>query len=140
MFRPNPKPEKTPKKVKKPLKRTALKKVYKNKGEMNCFQEVLDEIPDTDVTRCFVCGKQINILTHSNFAHILAKGRYPRFRTYAANIKILCFNIDGTGCHSILDHQPRSVIQNDPKWQPLLELAEQLKQEYKQGKFLNDTF
>jgi len=101
-------------------------------GEGEMFREIaLNQLPD-ETTKCFVCKKVIAIVTHNNMAHILAKGKYPKFRLNPDNIRILCFNIQGTGCHSKLDARPRSEIINDPDWQELFELESQLKEEYKQ--------
>lgn len=100
-------------------------------GEGEMFREIaLNQLPD-EPTTCFVCKKLIPVVTHNNMAHILAKGKYPKFRLNPDNIRILCFNIQGDGCHSKLDARPRSEIINDPDWQELFELEEQLKKEYK---------
>lgn len=104
---------------------------YKRKptGEKDVFEEVLDLLPDDKPTTCYACGKRISVVTHSNFAHILSKGRFPRFRLYPENIKIMCFNIDGTGCHSRYDHQPKSTLTED-YWERVFELREKLIEEY----------
>jgi hypothetical protein len=98
-------------------------------GEYNIFKTILDSFEDNPIT-CFVCGKRLSLVTHSNFAHILRKGRYERFRLNPDNIRIMCYNIQGTGCHSIFDNNPRSEIINKPEWQKVFQLEERLKQEY----------
>lgn len=110
-------------------KSVAKKQVFKATGEKDVFQVILDSFEDNPIT-CFVCGKRLSLVTHSNFAHILRKGRYERFRLNPDNIRIMCYNIQGTGCHSIFDNNPRSEIINKPEWQKVFELEERLKQEY----------
>jgi len=133
MFNPQPKKGMPPKKTPKPLKRTAIKKKVKATGERHVFAEVLDEIPYDGPTRCFVCNKQISVVTHHNFAHILSKKQYPLFRLNPENIKIMCFNfvaINGDqGCHYNYDFKPRSELKEE-MWQKVFELEEQLKNEY----------
>lgn len=97
-------------------------------GEAALMQNMVENLPDTE-TRCFVCDKRIAVLTYSNMAHILPKGKYPAYRLYSANIKIMCFNIEGTGCHSRLDHQPKSTLIEEG-WNKVWELQEELKQTY----------
>jgi len=100
-------------------------------GEGEMFREIALNTVGDEATTCFVCGIRIAVVTHHNMAHILAKGKYPAFRLNPDNIKILCYNYQGTGCHSKLDARPRSEIINDPKWQKLFELEAELKEEYK---------
>ncbi len=103
-------------------------------GEGEMFREIALNMLSDEATRCFVCGIPIAVVTHNNMAHILPKGKYPKFRLNPDNIRLLCFNIQGTGCHSKLDARPRSEIINSPDWQPLLELEARLKEEYKKLK------
>lgn len=86
-----------------------------------------------EATVCFVCKTPIAALTYSNFAHVISKGKHPEFRLKPENIVILCHNYFDTGrsCHHIWDFKPRSEIANDPMWQEMIELEQQLKQEYK---------
>ncbi len=97
-------------------------------GEAALMQNMVEGLPDHE-TRCFVCDKRIAVLTYSNMAHILPKGKFPAYRLYSANIKIMCFNLDGTGCHSRLDHQPKSTLTEDG-WQKVFDLQEELKHSY----------
>jgi len=129
-FRPNPKKGMPPKKQPKPLKRSPIKKKFKASGEKFVFEEVLDNLSDQEPTTCFVCGINVAIVTHCNMAHILPKGKYPKFKLNPDNIRILCYNIKGTGCHSKLDFSPKSELVGE-NWERLFELREQLKEEYK---------
>ena len=134
-WKPDPKPEKTPKKAKKPLKRSAIKKHYKPTGEGDVHLEVLDRLSDFEAAKCFVCGIPLALVTHNNMAHVLPKGKYPKFRLNPDNIVLLCHRIvadkDGfQGCHFCWDMRPRSEIINDPKWEAMFELEERLKKEY----------
>jgi hypothetical protein len=99
-------------------------------GEAALMQNMVEGLPDHE-TRCFVCNKRIAVLTYSNMAHILPKGKFPAYRLYSANIKIMCFNLDGTGCHSRLDHQPKSTLIEEG-WQKVFDLQEELKSIYPQ--------
>jgi hypothetical protein len=134
MFNPQPKKGIPPKKEKKPLKRTALKKTFKATGEKDVFESVLDNISDLEETRCFVCGVRVAVVTHSNFGHVLSKGKYPKFKLNPANIVILCHRIianeNGNGCHNLYDHSPHSELKGEG-WERLFELREKLKEEYK---------
>lgn len=100
-------------------------------GEGEMFREIALNMLGEEATTCFVCGIPIAIVTHNHMAHILPKGKYPKFRLNPDNIRILCFNIQGTGCHSKLDARPRSEIIDKPEWQELFLLETQLKEEYK---------
>ncbi len=128
-FNPQPKSGMPPKKSKKPLKRTPLKKVKKATGEKDVFEIVLERLGDIE-TRCFVCDEKIRLITHHNFAHILRKGRYPKARLDPNNIRIMCYKIDGTGCHSKFDFSPRSELKG-ADWERVFELENILKKQYK---------
>ena len=131
-FNPQPK-QGIKKKEPKPLKRSPLKKKFKATGEMETFQAVIAELPDT-VTRCFVCDERITLVTHSNFAHILSKKQYPDFRNNPDNIRILCFkpiaDENGNGCHFLYDHTPHSNLKGEG-WEKLFKLRNELIEQYK---------
>jgi len=105
------------------------KYVRKVTGEGNLFEDVLNNLDD-EATTCFVCGIPVPLVTHFNLAHVLAKGKYPAFRLNPDNIRILCYNIQGTGCHSKYDHSPHSELKGEG-WEKLFELRDRLKKEYK---------
>lgn len=135
-FRPYPKQGPKPKKEKKPLKRTAIKKKFVNHGEKDVFHEVLDELSYMEETKCYVCQIPIALVTHCNFAHVLPKGKYERFRLNPANIVLLCHRIiadeDGNqGCHHSWDFKPRSELTGEG-WEKMKELEAELKKEYKE--------
>lgn len=109
----------------------AYKYVREATGEAEMFREIALNTIGDEATRCWVCGTPIAVVTHNNMAHILAKGKYPNFRLKPENVKILCFNIQGTGCHNRLDHAPLSTL-TEHGWKKLFELREKLKQEYGQ--------
>jgi hypothetical protein len=114
-------------------KSSGYKYVRKATGEKETFHEVLDMLPEDETTKCFVCGKLISVVTHHNFAHILAKGKYASFRNNPENIRIMCYNINGTGCHTRYDFYPKSEL-TDPMWDKVWELKTQLIEEYKRIK------
>lgn len=97
-------------------------------GEAEIMEAMVQNLPDHEI-RCFVCSKRIAVLTYNNMAHILAKGKYPAYRLYTENIRIMCFNIEGTGCHNRLDHHPKSTLIEDG-WEKVWDLQEKLKQQY----------
>jgi len=117
-------------------KSSVYRYVKEASGEGEMMRSIgLDKLGE-GATRCFVCGLPIAALTYSNFAHVLPKGKYEAYRLNPENIVILCHNLvsnnDGTGnCHYKWDFRPRSEIQDDPMWQEMLTLEEQLKEEYK---------
>jgi len=105
-------------------------------GEGEMFAEIaLNRLGD-EITRCFVCGCRIAVVTHNHMAHVLPKGKYPLMKLEPDNIVILCHRFvadkDGfQGCHFAADMQPRSKIINNPNWQKFFELETQLKERYK---------
>lgn len=132
-FNPCPKSI-TIKKPKKPLKRTAIKKKFKSTGEKDVFEEVIDNIEYDTPIKCFVCGINIALVMPHNFAHVLSKGQYPKFRLNPENIVLLCHKIiadeKGQGCHYKWDMTPRSKLKVDG-WGKMFELENKLKEEYK---------
>lgn len=124
-----------PKKEKKPLKRVAIKKKFKASGEKSVFEDVLDNISDNELCKCFVCDTPIALVMPHNFAHVLNKKNYPKMRLEPRNIVLLCFKVvsdeKGNGCHHLYDHTPNSELKGEG-WERLFELKEQLKEEYKQ--------
>lgn len=140
-FNPQPKKGMPPKKEKKPLKRTAIKKKFKVTGEGETFEIVLNNISYEGPTVCFVCGIPLAIVTHNNFAHILSKKQYPLFRNEPENIRLMCHSIVSrinektrlptNGCHADYDTKPRSELKHE-MWEKVWELQEELKQAYKE--------
>jgi len=64
-------------------------------------------------------------------AHLLSKGRWPKFRLNPDNIKVLCFSLDAKdSCHTKLDFWPKSELVGEG-WDKLFELKAQLIEEYK---------
>lgn len=116
--------------AKKKAEGKSLPKKYarKSTGEKDVFEAVLEALPDDRPTTCFVCGKMISVVTHNNMAHILSKGRWPKFRLNPDNIRVMCYNIQGTGCHSRYDFSPKSELVGEG-WDKLFELKAQLIEE-----------
>lgn len=140
-FRPYPKQGPKPKKEKKPLKRSAIKKKFKVTGEGETFAVVIDSIGYDTPVKCFVCGLPIALITHNNFAHVISKKQYPLLRNEPEAIKILCHSIVSrinevtglptNGCHGDWDFKPHSELTHE-MWTPMFELAEELKEHHKQ--------
>lgn len=104
-------------------------------GEKDVFHSVLDNLPDDQETKCFICRDRISVITPSNFAHVLSKKKYPLFRNNPDNIRILCHKIiadeaGGQGCHYAWDFKPRSELKGD-NWERMFKLEEELKEQYK---------
>lgn len=124
MFNPRPKSGPSPKKEKKPLKRTRIKYKRKDTGQIDTFTEIASEREWRD----FITGEPLQALSTINFAHVLSKAmnRYYKFKTYKKNIVLL-----DEPQHAAWDKEPRSKIINDPKWRKMFELEAELKLEYK---------
>lgn len=117
LFRPDPKPEKTPKKAKKPLKRTSIKKKFKSSGELAIFREIWSERPHVcQVTGVFL-GDEFNI---SFFSHVVPKSLSNELRLDKRNIWLELPTI-----HYEWDHGSR----NQPKFEQKRKLFEELKRE-----------
>lgn len=139
MFNPQPKQGPKPKKEKKPLRRTAIKKKFKKTGEGETFHMVMDSMGETPIV-CFVCGILIPYTDHNNYAHVLSKKKYPLLRNEPEAIKILCHSLVSrineqtglptNGCHSDWDTKPRSELTHE-MWTPMFELEAELKEHYK---------
>jgi hypothetical protein len=124
MFRPHPKSGPTPKKEKKPLKRSAIKQRKKITGEAALFREIAEERPWVD----FVTGEPLPFLTPTNFLHVLPKAlnKFPKMKLCPSNIVL---GSDKT--HFDWDNRPRSELRKNPMWDKMFELEAQLIDEYK---------
>src|SRR6478609_1320964 len=100
-MRPDPKPEKTPKKPKKALKRSAIKKKVKVTGE----REIFESIAASREWICCVTGEKLWELKPSQFLHVLPKAlnRCPKYKLYPKNIVLL-----SDWAHRQWDFAPRS--------------------------------
>lgn len=102
-------------------------------GELDVFEAKVNSLPDHE-TRCFRCEKRIAVLTPHNFAHVLAKGKYPLFRLNPENIVLLCHSFiaddeGNQGCHYSWDFKPRSELTADG-WDKMFKLEAELKATY----------
>lgn len=102
-------------------------KKKKPTGEALMFLIIAQEKPHV----CFVCGEPIRPITYASCAHVLAKGKYPKFRLYAKNVVFLCSPFDGCRAHHRYDFEPHSELISLPEWKPLFELRDLLLEEYK---------
>lgn len=118
MFNPQPKKGMPPKKTKKAIKRTQIKKKFKKPtGEKALFDEIWEEREH----KCQVTGKPIYEFDIRLFSHILSKGAYGTYRLDKRNIWIVTPEI-----HHIWEFGDRS----HPMFEKKREVLEQLKQEY----------
>jgi hypothetical protein len=101
---------------KSPIKKKVV--VRKESGELEVFKMIWNERPH----HCEVCKTTLHIFDHWNFAHILGKGAYQRFRLLKENILLACRN-----CHSQYDN---GSTENDPKFKWVLEKKQKLKMKY----------
>jgi|SRR3990167_3964628 len=123
-FNPQPKKGMPEKKGKKPLKRTALKKVKKKTGEASIFEEIAEERE----WKCIVTGEILRELKPIQFLHVLPKAlnKYPLMKLHKPNIVLASDSV-----HYAWDFSPRSELRKDPRFDILFELEAELKEEYK---------
>ena len=104
------------------------KKFKEPTGELKLFKIIWQTRPH----RCEVCDKEINEFSHNIFSHILPKGLYPEYRLDENNIWIMCHDFNEErgwgGCHFDWGNFT-DEMKSDPKWIPVFELAEALRQE-----------
>ena len=114
--------------VRKTIKKKPIQYRRKRTGEAEVFEEIWNALEEKT---CFVCGRQINEPTASNFAHILPKSlnKYPLFKLNPENIKLFCHD-SYYSCHHRFDKEPRSTLK-EPMWKKVFELEEKLKEKYK---------
>ena len=77
--------------TKSKIKKTERPKVVtikkrKNTGEKEVFEEIRNERPHY----CTICSKYITEAQARCFAHLLAKGMYPKYRLNKDNIALVC--------------------------------------------------
>lgn len=71
-----------------------------------------------------VSGKPISEPQAINFAHLLSKGAYPRFKFREDNIWLMTARE-----HMLFDHQVHK-IKDDPEWRHVFARVAELKREY----------
>jgi len=117
MPKPDPKKGMPPKKAKKPIKRTSIKKRVKKTGEVDVFFEMVKEHGDETIY-CKCCNKPLYSLSPINFSHVMPKSIAPELRLDKRNIWIVC-----EFCHQDWEFGDR----NQPKFAEKRKLFEQLK-------------
>lgn len=122
-FNPCPKEGMPPKKAKKALKRSPIKKKFKKTGESIIFEEIAAERD----WKCFVTGSKLPHLSATSFMHILPKAlnRYPKMKLYKPNIVLVRDDI-----HYAYDFMPKSTLV-EPYWDKVWELQAELLNEYR---------
>jgi hypothetical protein len=115
-YNSDPKPEKTPKKPRKPLR-------YKPKGteQIDLMREVFKERGGC----CEITGEDLD-WSPSCVHHILPKGSHPRFKLYKPNLIVIHPELH----YAIHNCSKEYVLQIWPKAIVLYDRAEQLKIEY----------
>lgn len=118
-FRPDHKPEPTPKKPYNGLKRSPLKKKAKEPtGEKEVFLQIWNERPHVSQVSGDPLGEEPNVWF---FAHLLGKKAYPKFRLKKQAIYLMTPDE-----HYEYDHgSPEGS-----EWDKVFELKDQLKIEY----------
>ncbi len=124
MFRPDPKPERKPKKQRQPFKRTAIKYKKEPTGELELFKEIAKERGSASQ----ISNERIGFLSPINFIHILAKGqnKYPKFILNKKNIIIGTWQE-----HHEYDNGSHEKLRKDPSWKWVFKLRDELIEEYK---------
>lgn len=102
--------------AKSKIKKTERPKVVtikkrKNTGEKKVFEEIRNERQHY----CTICSKYITEAQARWFAHLLAKGMYPKYRLNKNNIAFVCW----PDCHKAIDNM---ILWHKIKIQQLLEL------------------
>lgn len=124
MFNPQPKKGMPPKKERKPLKRTPLKKGKKPTGE----KQVFTSIAESREWKCFVTGEILHALKPTQFAHVISKAenKYPKYKLNPDNIVLL-----SDWAHYQWDFGVRSELKKDKRFDKLFTLEQELLNEYK---------
>lgn len=114
----------------KPKKKFPTYKHREASGELELFKKLALVRPPI----CAVCGTHIYTIRVHNMAHVLSKKSFPRFRLAEVNILVMCWTIDGDGCHNRFDAKAKSDLMKDEKWHWVFNLADSLKQQYNTSK------
>lgn len=74
-------------------------------GEKELFRKILIEKQSNWYLTCSICWNRFLIENAwpTSFSHVLAKWKYPAFRLFENNIKIVCNDISMNSCHKKLD-------------------------------------
>ena len=114
----------------KPKKVYTIKKVplsYKREptGELELMKSMWSNMTEH---KSFINGEPINVFNVGNFAHVLpkAQNRYPKFKLYEDNIKLLTFEQ-----HFLWDKSSREDLRKLPEWDKMFKLEAELIEEYK---------
>jgi len=115
-----------PKKVYKQLKKSPITYKRVPTGELQLMQSMWESMKEHI---SFINGEPIYKFSVSNFSHVLpkAENRYPLFKLYEPNIKLITYNQ-----HFLWDNGSRDDLRKLPEWDKMFELEEELKQEYKE--------
>lgn len=115
-FNPQLKKGMPPKKAKKPLKRSPIRKKFKKSGELEIFKEIWKERPHI----CQVTGLPIHEFNVMCFSHVVMKSLAKKLRLDKRNIWLVLPSI-----HVEWENGDR----NQPKFDKKRELFEQLRRE-----------
>lgn len=109
---------------KKEAGKTPYKYVRKATGELQLFEQIMADRPHVSE----ISGLPIHRITPSCFMHVLAKGqnKYPLFKLEPRNILFVLPEE-----HAEWDQGLRDRLRDDPDWDKVFNLEEELKQEYK---------
>jgi hypothetical protein len=89
-------------------------------GELALFKEIWEERE----RRCVITGDLLGGFSVGNFAHIIPKSTYGRYRLNRDNIVLMRYDM-----HKMYDHQTHEA-KRDVRFQKIFEKAEQLKKQY----------
>ena len=86
--------------AKSKIKKTERQKVVTIKKRKNTGEkEVFEEVRNCRLHYCTICNKYIVEAQARCFAHLLAKGMYPKYRLNKDNIALVCW----PECHKAID-------------------------------------
>ena len=115
-FNPQPKTYSQPK-----LKKGLKQKLKEPSGELVLFKQIFQDCKG----KSMITGKELEFHPN-NFAHILSKGAYPRFRLLKKNIIFCEYEI-----HDLYDNSSREhLLSVYPKAKLFYELKDELRTEY----------
>jgi hypothetical protein len=99
----------------------------KDKSQIDLFNQIWADRPHVS----FVSGKPISFFSVAHFAHVLPKGKWPKFKYEAKNIVLLTFEE-----HHLYDmgteNQRVRYKKDNPgtDWQKLFDLKDKLRSQY----------
>ena len=113
-----------PKKVGKPIRKT------KKTGELALFESIWETRAKVSYLSGRDLSKTPNYLILNCFAHVLPKGKYPKFRLSSENIVLLHHDEHYLLDFGTEDQRKKYAQEHNCSWASLYKLRDRLKKEY----------